>query len=256
VARCARCGFIYCNPVPPSQELRDYYAQSYADVESWSQTFGHDRFFVFREGLKEIRRYHPSGSLLDVGCSLGLFLNWARQVGFETAGVELSPPAAKFAQERLGLNVYCGTLQTAPFAPASFEVVTFWDVLEHVADPRGDLRCAHQLLKSNGLLVVRVPNVGFHLPRTRLMRLVRKNGFIGLDACNHLNHFTARTLRALLERTGFRVLKIKPGPLNIYGNLPKDSVKFVYFQIARMFKFVFGVDIGNIIEAYAMKRET
>ncbi len=252
VVRCSRCGFIYCDPIPALEELQDYYADSYRDVDGWSQTFGHDRFYVFQEGLKEIRRYHSSGSLLDVGCSLGLFLRWARQAGFETAGVELSPPAAKFARERLGLNVHCGTLQDAPFAPASFDVVTFWDVLEHVADPYDNLRRARELIKPGGLLVVRVPNVGFHLLRTRLMRLIRRDGFTGLDARNHLNHFTARTLRALLERAGFRVLKIKPGALNIYGNLPKDSVKFVYWQVARMFKWTFDVDIGNILEAYAV----
>ncbi|MCS6862276.1 MAG: class I SAM-dependent methyltransferase [Abditibacteriales bacterium] len=253
VVRCSRCGFIYCNPIPTLEELQDYYATSYRDVDGWWQTFRHDRFYVFREGLKEIRRYCASGTLLDVGCSLGLFLSWARQAGFETAGVELSPPAARFARERLGLNVHCGTLQNAPFAPATFDVVTFWDVLEHVADPLGDVRRTRELLKPGGLLVVRVPNVGFHLLRTRLLRLIRRDGFTGLDARNHLNHFTARTLRALLERAGFRVLKVKPGTLNIYGNLPKDAVKFVYWHVARIFKWTFGVDIGNILEAYAVK---
>ncbi len=254
VVRCARCGFIYCNPVPSPEELCNYYTESYQDVEQWSRTFGHDRFYVFHEGLKEIRRYRPTGSLLDVGCSLGLFLSWARQAGYETAGVELSPPATQFARERMGLDVFCGTLQSAPFAPASFDVVTFWDVLEHVTDPCGDLRRVRQIIKPDGLLVVRVPNVGFHLPRTRLMRLVRENGFIGLDARNHLNHFTARTLRALLERAGFRVLKVKPGPLNIYGHWVKDGVKLGYFQVARLFKWVFGLDIGNVIEAYVMPK--
>jgi 2-polyprenyl-3-methyl-5-hydroxy-6-metoxy-1,4-benzoquinol methylase len=256
VVRCSRCGFVYCDPVPSPDELRDYYAESYQDVDGWSRTFGHDRFYVFNAGLKEIQRYHSSGSLLDVGCSLGLFLSWARLAGFQTTGVELSPPAAQFARERLGLNVFCGTLQAAPLAPASFDVVTFWDVLEHIVDPEGDLRRARQLIKPDGLLIVRVPNVGFHLPRTQLMRLIRKNGFIGLDARNHINHFTARTLCGLLERTGFRVLNVKPGPLNFYGNLPKDAVKFVYLQIARMMKWIFDLDIGNIIEAYAVKRET
>lgn len=253
VVRCSRCGFIYCDPIPALAELQDYYAESYRDVDRWRQTFGHDRFYVFREGLREIQRYRASGVLLDVGCSLGLFLSWARQAGFETTGVELSPPAAQFARERLRLNVHCGTLQDAPFAPASFDVVTFWDVLEHVADPYGDLRRARELLKPGGLLVVRVPNVGFHLLRMRLMRLIRRDGFTGLDARNHLNHFTARTLRALLGRVGFRTLKIKPGPLNIYGNLPKDAVKFAYWQVARMFKWTFGIDIGNILEAYAVR---
>jgi len=254
VVRCATCGFIYCDPIPDPGELADYYDASYRDWERWEATFRHDRSLVFQHGLTRIRQFQPTGRLLDVGCSLGFFLEAARQVGYAVAGVDVSVSAARFARERLGLEVHPVTLREARLPGGAFDVVTLWDVLEHVPDPMGELMAIHRLLRGGGLLVVRLPNVDFHLPKTRLVRALCPGRVIGLDARNHLNHFSPRTLRFALARAGFSLRALEAGVPNLYGNPLVDGLKRVYWTTANAVHRWPGVMIGNILEAYAIRR--
>jgi len=73
--------------------------------------------------------------MLDVGCNLGFFLSVARAQGYEVHGVEISAESVKYAQEQLNLDVVCGTIETASYPDRSFDVITLWDVIEHVPQP-------------------------------------------------------------------------------------------------------------------------
>ncbi|MBI3920323.1 MAG: class I SAM-dependent methyltransferase [Armatimonadetes bacterium] len=260
--RCRRCGYVYCNPIPTDEELFSYYDESYVDSEEWERTFRHDRQRVFRNGLRRIGRFAGSSSssscdspkLLDIGCSLGIFLDMARERGFNCFGVEVSRPAAEFAARQPGLHVLTGTLHQAGFDSGFFDVVTLWDVLEHVSDPLSVLQEARRVLKSGGLLVVRVPNVGFHLVRSRIVAQFLPTHDVGLDTLNHLNHFSARSLSRLLSCNGFGMPKILPGSPNLYGKPAIDSAKLLYDALATTARALFRVQIATIIEGYAIKR--
>ncbi|NCO32257.1 MAG: hypothetical protein AUJ92_19695 [Armatimonadetes bacterium CG2_30_59_28] len=254
VVRCLRCGYIYCNPVPSEVDLLAYYDGSYTDWDHWEQTFRHDRQYVFTEGLRRICRYQSEGKLLDVGCSLGIFLEGARAEGFECHGVEVSEPAARFAGDRLRLNVFQGTLHEARYPCEFFDVVTLWDVLEHVPDPRSILREIRRILKPRGLAVVRVPNVNFHLSRSRILSAICPQRDPGLDTLNHLNHFSAHSLLALMRRQGFERPVLLPGTPNIYGRPLIDSAKKLYNSLAQMAHSLLHLEIATIIEAYAFRR--
>jgi len=251
VVRCRRCGFVYCNPVPREQDLITYYDESYDDWNHWEQTFRHDRQYVFARGLSRLRRFKREGRLLDVGCSFGIFLESARAAGFECYGVEVAEPAARFARERLGLNVFHGTLHQASYPSAFFDIVTLWDVLEHVPDPREMLQEVRRILKSGGLVVVRVPNVNFHLWRARIAAVVCPQKNPGLDTGNHLNHFSPHTLSSLLLSEGFLHPVVLPGAPNVYGRPLFDLVKKLYDVFARMAHNLFHLQIASIIEVYA-----
>lgn len=252
VVQCRNCAYIYCNPVPAEADLFDYYHESYEDWDNWEKTFRHDRQWVFRQGLRRIRQRKADGRLLDVGCSLGIFLESAREAGFDCYGVEVSHPAATFARERLKLNVLEGTLEAAAFDTDFFDVVTMWDVLEHVTDPAGMVDEIHRILKPGGLLAMRVPNVSFHLLRSRIVSRVRPSKDIGLDTINHLNHFSARTLSTLLQRHGFTRPSILPGAPNIYGRRSTDLAKHCYDILARTTHTLIRREIATILEAYAV----
>lgn len=253
VVRCRRCGFLYCNPIPDPAELTEYYTRSYEDWDQWEATFRHDRSVVFETGLQEIRRLQPQGRLLDVGCSLGFFLEAAQRAGYEVTGVDVSRSAVGFARRRLGLDARTGTLEQARFPSAAFEVVTLWDVLEHLPDPRGSLREIHRVLRPGGLLVVRLPNAGFHLPKARLVLALAPHSFIALDAHNHLNHYTPRTLTQALTAAGFVCQRLKAGPVNLYGKPFVDTVKQMYVHLTGAIHRWTGVLTANIMEAYARR---
>jgi SAM-dependent methyltransferase len=152
---------------------------------------------------RKIRRAFPpwtgAGRLLDVGCASGGFLQQMATVGWEVAGVEFDPEAAAKAL-KVTPRVFVGDPVDAPFAPGSFDVITAFHVLEHLPEPRRALERMLGWLAPGGLLVVEVPNANAFVPR------VFGRYWSGFDYPRHLVHFTPRTLRAMVERAGGRVI--------------------------------------------------
>jgi 2-polyprenyl-3-methyl-5-hydroxy-6-metoxy-1,4-benzoquinol methylase len=144
-------------------------------------------------GLKE-------GRILDVGCATGLFLHEMQTSGWEATGVEPIQSAAEFARLRFGLEIFQGMLGDAPFSPQSFDVITFWDVLEHTFSPSTELSNVARLIKPGGILAINVPNW------ESFDREPFGANWQGFDAPRHLYVFCRETLTELLSRTGFRVI--------------------------------------------------
>jgi SAM-dependent methyltransferase len=148
-----------------------------------------------------------SGRLLDMGCGLGFFLKaMAPYANWEAYGCEISPAAVRYARETLRLpNVICSRLNEADLPHSSFDLITMWDVIDHILRPDPLLRRCHELLKERGTCFIRTPNVYIQLPRARLMKLLRgmKPGVAYLQAQDHLHHYSMSSIRRLLERNGF-----------------------------------------------------
>lgn len=148
-----------------------------------------------------------SGRLLDFGSGLGFFLKaMAEHEEWETFGCEISPGAVQFARETLAIrNVSCGRLENMNFQSGSFDLITMWDVLEHLSEPRLVLSRCHDLLKEGGRLFIRTPNVAVALFRARLRRLFRvaDPGTSYLQVKDHAHHYSVSTIRELLHQHGF-----------------------------------------------------
>ena len=144
-------------------------------------------------------------SLLDVGCSSGVFMVAARARGFNVQGVEPAPRAAKSA-EAAGFPVYCGTLEQAAFPDRSFDAITVLEVIEHLRDPVGLLRECRRILKADGVLVIGTGNAGSLTVRvlgTDWDYLqVRRHG-------GHVSFFSPRSIQVLAQKTGFAVARIR-----------------------------------------------
>jgi 2-polyprenyl-3-methyl-5-hydroxy-6-metoxy-1,4-benzoquinol methylase len=197
--RCLECGLVRQNPQPQPLDLVQAY-QEVADERYEEEASG--RLETFRRALADIQRHERGGQLLDVGCHTGIFLSVARQAGWQVAGVEPSRWSAQCARKR-GLDVYCGTLAEAPYRPGSFDVVTMWDVIEHLADPREELQQAHRLLRPGGLLAVSTMNVDTWFPKL-LGR--RWPWYMQM----HLYYFDPRTLSRMLAESGFEFVEAVP----------------------------------------------
>ena len=131
-------------------------------------------------------------------------------LGWQGCGVEPGLQAVEAAQS-VGLDVHHGTLETADFPRASFDVVRVWHVLEHVPDPLALLRRAYQLLKPGGELIVGVPHIGGIIAR------LAGPAWFDLDIPRHLWHWTAPGLQVLAERVGFHVETVGHA---YYGSYP------------------------------------
>ena len=202
IVECQHCGLVYLNPRPTPQSIGRYYP---LDYEPYRKAPGEARMKIqrFHQRLKlrnrclVVNRFRNPGRLLDVGCATGTFLAEMKRYGdWHVRGVELNPAAARYATEELGLDVFNGRLWEADFPEGQFDVVTMWDVLEHVHDPRRTLAEIHRVLKPGGALICSVPNLD------SLDARLFGRFWIGLDAPRHLYVYSRRTLAAMLRAGG------------------------------------------------------
>jgi 2-polyprenyl-3-methyl-5-hydroxy-6-metoxy-1,4-benzoquinol methylase len=151
--------------------------------------------------LGHIERYvRPPGRLLDYGCGAGFFLRAAVKRGWEPYGLEPLVGHAVYARFMSGARVLADTLWEDAFEQDSFDVVTAFQVFEHLPDPSDELDKLWRLLKPGGLLLIEVPNI--ETWSVRLMRS-RHRHFVQ----DHLSFFSQKTLGAFVQRHGFEPLE-------------------------------------------------
>ncbi len=196
-----------------------------------------------------------SGRLLDVGAGLGFFVRRAQRVpGWEAHGCEMSAPAVAFAREKLGLaTMRAGRLEAADFAPASFDVITLWDVIEHLVDPGPMLGAIRALLRPGGFLFLHTPNADVQLVKAWLKSARgMRPGVHYLEAKDHLHLYSMKTLGRVLERAGFaRVRYVHLPPIqSVAGNksaLLRLAKNGWYRASATLFRLTFGtVNFDNL----------
>lgn len=205
LVRCRQCGLIYLNPRPSRDEIGRYYPDNYEPFIRFScdrsgplARWSHTRYLDKR--CKAVMGWKSLGHLLDVGCATGEFLARMMEYGWQVQGVELSPTAAETARREYGLDVLTGDLAQAQFPDCYFDVVTLWDVLEHLYDPLAELVEISRLLKDDGLLVIELPNI-----RSFDAALFGPY-WIGLDMPRHLYVFPPAPLEAMLKQAGFQIV--------------------------------------------------
>lgn len=213
LSHCPGCGCRFVWPQPSAEELEKIYSGEYFDGtnEGWGfasyEALAPSLRRMFRAHLGRIARFAPgTGRLLDVGCAYGFFLAEAKAAGWDVSGVEISPEAAAKASELTGAPVFAGTLAQAASSleEGSFDVVTFWDTLEHVSDPVADLSLANAMLREGGSVFLTVPKAWGPLPA-----IMGRTWFGYKKAGEHLFFHTRKSLAEALERAGFVPLMIR-----------------------------------------------
>lgn len=209
LVRCHQCGLIYLNPRPTIEEMTRYYPEDYSPYQylgehpswfvRWGYIYGQKKLYhavVTRVNIKK-------GRILDIGCSTGGFLTGMREWGgWEPYGVEINPYAAKYAQEHLGLNVTVGELFDAHYPNAAFDVVTLWNVLEHLHQPIATLSEIGRIIRPGGLLVLTVPNID------SVEAKIFGRYWAGLDAPRHLYLYSRNVIKKILDSTGFELVEV------------------------------------------------
>lgn len=195
VYQCAKCGLAFTHPQP--EALDEQYDSSYFDL------YRRRHEFRLKRGdarLRRIELLREPGRLLDIGCSLGYFVEAANARGWQASGVEISPYAAEEARG-LGLNVRTGVLEDSNYPDGAFDCVTMWDVLEHVPDPTKHMLEVRRVLSDSGMVVVGTPNLGHILFKTKRER------WRHLKPREHIYYFGKSSITSLLRKTGFEVVQ-------------------------------------------------
>jgi SAM-dependent methyltransferase len=200
ILRCADCRFAFREERPTSEELSALYQQM--DVGVYESQFRGREKSADRL-LRIVERYRSDGELLDVGCASGTFLKHAIMSGWTATGIEPSAELCHRAQEAVQkkARILCATLETAELKPNSFDVITSWDVLEHMQDPVGFMRGCASLLRDDGLLFTTVPNLD-----SLTARLLGSRWPMFLP--EHLNYFNPKSLKLCGALAGLTCLHV------------------------------------------------
>lgn len=205
VVKCQKCGLVYLNPRLKPEQIID----AYADGED-SSFISQDpmRVRTFTGAIKHLASAYSiplskKTKILDIGCAGGAFLQAAKSLGLTTVGIEPNRWLSNYARTKHKLDVRAGILADHKFDDSSFDLVTLWDVIEHVPDPNDELARIHKILKTDGLLVINYPEYS-SLPA----RILGRKWPFWLSV--HLTYYTPETIREQLTKSGFEVLSIKP----------------------------------------------
>jgi len=245
IVKCKKCGLIYCNPRPDNNQLKDFYNEDYFFEGHYEEDTQRQRMYEIE--IEQIEEYiGTKGKFLDVGCAVGKFLATLPDT-FEKWGTEFSDEAAEIGRKKFNLNIITGQIKKLELPENYFDIVQTRGVLEHSQDPFEDLLKIKDVLKEDGFLrISQLPNMD------SICAGLFKTRFNQVKPGEHLYYFTLKTVRAMLEKAGFKIVKVNYPYLNTpYACLCKDVIHmFTYFLRGKESPPFF----GNMMIIYAKKQ--
>ena len=205
LVKCNHCNLIYLNPRPENFEMQLYYPDDYeayrlphehgSMLENWHAERTLEKQLDYVELYRSCR-----GTLLDIGCATGNFLHLAERRGWQVLGLEINEKAAMIAMQQFNLKVITQSLEIVELPHESIDVVTLWDVMEHLSSPREILIRIHKLLSPKGMIFLSIPNLNSY------DQYLFGPNWIGWDSPRHFTLFTDKTIKRLLGETGFEIV--------------------------------------------------
>jgi SAM-dependent methyltransferase len=210
IVSCKSCGFKFTNPRPDNSILGNYYkSESYVSHTNSKKGIVNKLYHIVRnitlkKKISLISSYVSRGTILDYGCGTGMFLGECKNAGWDTYGIEPDDDARKIASEQ-NLNLFSDKSKIETHvADKKFDAITLWHVLEHVTDVPETLAFFKQKLKSNGVLIIAVPN------HVSYDAQYYKEFWAAYDLPRHLYHFELKSIQGLLGNGGFQLIETRP----------------------------------------------
>ncbi|HEY2423617.1 MAG TPA: class I SAM-dependent methyltransferase [Chthoniobacterales bacterium] len=201
LVRCSTCTGVWLESPPSFAEMGLHYTEDYhRAIMAAGEGDVHNRW---QYQQRVISRYKQGGAILDIGCSSGAFLSMMKAPSWDLYGIEMEESTAERARKTTGAKVFVGEATTAPFRADSFDVITSFDLLEHVYSPRQFLGKVLEWLKPGGVFYAMMPNIDSWEAR------VFGTHWYGLELPRHLFHFSPRSVRYLMEELGFEEVLIR-----------------------------------------------
>ena len=202
--RCVGCGFVYALPPNGDDNLASLYGREYFYGDEYADYVGDKKVIQRNLGrwLRTVRRYVKDGTLVEVGCAYGFFLELAQRE-FRVVGYDVSQEAVQYANDVVGAPARCANfLEDDGLAEGSVDAVAMWDVIEHVDEPDRFVARSAQILRPGGHLFLTTGDIDAWLPRRQgpRWRLIHPP--------THLQYFSRRTMVHLLDRMGFEVVRV------------------------------------------------
>lgn len=245
--KCSSCGLLFTDQ--DSIDMSKMYTKEYFDGV-------HGNFFSdckkgyeeripkskklqnFLHVLKKIKQTKAQGKFMDIGCATGVFLDMAQKEGYNVTGVDVSEFACTYAKENFGIKTLNGKLEDLHIPEKSFDIITMWDVIEHVPDPHKFLKEVHRVLKDDGIIFILTINdsslMGWLAEAAYLASFKTVPTFTRMiHPIHHNYHFKEKHLAKYLDKNSFNLSWKEKSEMpieNIEGNtLVKGMAHTLYF---------------------------
>jgi SAM-dependent methyltransferase len=209
IRRCASCSHVFVSPRLPEGAVPTLYSKTYWDgyMRALGRPTLEERLVLdYQSSWERLRRdilpRRSGGRLLEVGAASGGLVKAAGESGFAAIGIEPSTNACELARRAHGIELICATLPEYACTPESFDVVCYYNVLEHLLDPRRELEAVRRVLAPGGLLVIETPTA------SSLALAEEGLDWALLEPVEHVHLFTEGNGARLAEECGLRVLDL------------------------------------------------
>lgn len=204
IAQCKSCGLVFQNPKPYLEDLPRYYPESYANYSKPRSLITRILMNVeeYLNAKEVINLIGKTGTILDVGCGDGNYLDYMRKLGkWEIHGTDINKEAVLIVRKK-GFVVYRGELENLDIPENTYSIVRMNHLLEHVINPLTTLEKISKILKPGGYLIIETPNTAspdFH---------ILKKYWGALHLPRHIHFFNEKTMRLMLDKSGFFLRKV------------------------------------------------
>ncbi len=213
-----------------TQKVKLANKQFYSLISNNYESIDGRRTFILKKWvLNNIQ--NKKGTFLDIGCGNGRFLIACKYKGFGTYGIEGSVAARSVASKK-ELFIYTKDFLSQEFKSKKFDVVTLWQVLEHIDDPNRYLSKIKKIIKKDGLLYIGLPNI------ESTQYLMFRSRWFHLDLPRHMFAYSPRTLKAMLKKNGFDIFYID---YNYLEYNPFGFFQSFFNVILPVFNFVYKI---------------
>lgn len=256
IAECLECQALFVQEIVTDAFLNKFYKQLKGDFvyEENNRKFLNRYYYKIKMEIEKIKP--DKGSILDIGCSSGFFLD--QMEGWEKHGIEMSEKFGRTARDKIGDTVYIGSFENYPVKNNYFDVITLQDVFDHFIDPYKNLKKCYDMLKPNGLILIKVHNTSC------LYAKLTGANFYPIIPPAHLFYFNEKSLKTILNRADFNFLKSKfIGHVlqlkTIFFRLSRDGTNPFFYALCKLVrnnilgKIAFYKNFHDIITVFAIK---
>lgn len=222
IVDCTNCGYLHIYPIPAFKELKGIYSSKYYTQEKpvYLKGVNEDKAWwdtVYNDRLETVERIinKKTGRILELGPGPGLFLEYAKQKGWDVFGVDASDDAVRLLKKK-GLPVFRSFFEAIePSSLGKFDAVFLFEVLEHVSDPLYLLKLINSLLKKGGAVCLSVPNDYNPLQKIVVDALGEQKYWLAPPF--HINYFSIYSIKKILKKSGFSVSYVETNfPMELF----------------------------------------
>ena len=203
LCQCNNCGFIFSKEIPTKETLDNHY-RNYG-INQYLSPLTIKRY---NQLLDKFEPYRKTNKILDIGCGIGYFLEEAKKRNWEVYGTEYSEESAKICETK-GIKTHKGSLDSKTYRPEMFDIITSFEVIEHINNPQQELQQFHTIVRKGGLVYVTTPNFN------SLLRYRLKSSYNVITYPEHLSYYTPKTLTKVFIASGFSKQKIETTGISI-----------------------------------------